>query len=94
MSYEVVFGQPPWSIIIPEPGMIDEEQLDENRDAGIDEVVKEEKECNGDEPSSMVNTEDLKQDTCNEDDKNELPNSEISKQQQVKRLYSHNYIYF
>ena len=49
MPYELVSGQPPRSIKIPEPwlkGMIDEEPLDEN-DAVMyktdDEVVKEEK---------------------------------------------------
>ena len=69
MPYELVFGQPPRSLKIPEPrlkGMIDEEQLVE-KDAVIykadDEVAMEEKECNGDEPSSIVSTEDPKQET-------------------------------
>ena len=67
MPYELVFGQPPRSIIIPGPrlkGTIDEEQLDE-KDGDIidDEVVKEEEECNIDEPS----TEDIKQETYNEE---------------------------
>ena len=44
MPYELVFGQPPRSIIIPEPRLkstIDEEQLDEKGgDIIDDEVVK------------------------------------------------------
>ena len=66
--------------------VIDEEQLDE-KDAVMyktdDEVVKEEKEYNGDEPSFMVSTEDLKQETYNEEDKNEVLQCEISMQQQL-----------
>ena len=80
----------------PEPwlkGMIDEEQLDE-KDAAMykadDEVVMEEKECNGDEPSSIVSTEDLKQ--TNEGEKNELLKCEISMQLQARQQlsYPHN----
>ena len=37
-----------------------------------DEVVREEKECNGDESRSVVSTEDLKQETYYKEDKNEL----------------------
>ena len=82
MPYELVFGQPPRSIIIPEPrlkGTIDEEQLDD--DTTDDEVVKEEKECNSDESS----TEDIKQETYSEVDKNELLKFEMSMQQQVRQ---------
>jgi hypothetical protein len=83
MPYELVFGQPPRSIIIPEPrlkGTFDEEQLDE-KDGDIidDEVVKEEDECNIDESI----TEDIKQETYNEEDQNELLKCEMSMQQQV-----------
>ncbi|KAL5497573.1 hypothetical protein EMCRGX_G014069 [Ephydatia muelleri] len=73
--------------------MIDEEQLDE-KDAAMykadDEVVMEEKECNGDEPSSIVSTEDLKQ--TNEGEKNELLKCEISMQLQARQQlsYPHN----
>ena len=80
MPYELVFGQPPRSIIIPEPrlkGRIDEEQLDEkDGDINDDEVVKEEKEFNSDESS----TEDIKQETSNEKDKNEVLKCEMSMQ--------------
>ena len=57
-----------------------------------DEVVKEEKECNGDEPISMVSTEDLQQEAYNEEDKNELLKYEISMQLQVSQqlTYPHN----
>ena len=85
MPYELVFGQPPRSIIIPEPrlkGRIDEEQLDEkDGDINDDEVVKEEKEFNSDESS----TEDIKQETSNEEDKNEVLKCEMSMQQQVRQ---------
>ncbi|KAL5459859.1 hypothetical protein EMCRGX_G033244 [Ephydatia muelleri] len=68
MPYELVFGQPPRSVKIPEPPRF--------------KVVKEEKECNGDEPISMVSTEDLQQEAYNEEDKNELLKYEISMQLQ------------
>ena len=86
MPYELVFGQPPRSIIIPEPQLKDEEQLDE-KDGDIidDEVVKEEKECNSDESS----TEDIKQEAYNEEDKNELLKCEMSMQQQVIKAAAH-----
>ena len=97
MPYELVFGQPPRSIIILEPrlkGTIDEEQLDEkDDDITDDEVVKEEKECNSDESS----TEDIKQETYNEEGKNELLKFEMSMQQQVKQQltdpHNHNLLF-
>ena len=83
-------ASPPRSIKIPElrlKGVNNEEQLDE-KDAVMyktgDEVVKEEKVWIGDEPSSMVSTEDLKQETHQEEDKNELLKCEISMQLQVR----------
>ena len=76
-------ASPPRSIKIPELRLKGVEQLDEKDTVMYktgDEVVKEEKVWIGDEPSSMVSTEDLKQETHQEEDKNELLKCEISMQ--------------
>ena len=71
MPYELVFGQPPRSIIIPDPrlkAMIDEEQLDE-KDTVTCKSDDEDKESNHDDSSSVGIIEDLKH---NEEEKNEV----------------------
>ncbi|KAL5509343.1 hypothetical protein EMCRGX_G004698 [Ephydatia muelleri] len=76
MPYELVFGQPPRSIIIPDPrlkAMIDEEQLDE-KDTVTCKSDDEDKESNHDDSSSVGIIEDLKH---NEEEKNEGNGTEL-----------------
>ncbi|KAL5516751.1 hypothetical protein EMCRGX_G002158 [Ephydatia muelleri] len=76
MPYELVFGQPPRSIIIPDPrlkAMIDEEQLDK-KDTVTCKSDDEDKESNHDDSSSVGIIEDLKH---NEEEKNEGNGTEL-----------------